>query len=168
MAINFLEDDELGLGVEKGSDNKLTLKLDTSGNVQLTKSDAGLKADVVLPSAFDSTELLNKITELTNKITELENAKQVADEKIKALESRQDIKLANAVVDGTNIKLTLSDGVEVTVDIAKFMNTLPTSEEIWTGLKGVSTFKSDLLDTVKGEEVQNFAGDNKGYLLAVS
>lgn len=185
--IQFLEDDELGHGLEKGSDNHLTLKLDNSGNVTLTKSEAGLKAEVQLPDSVDLSTVNSAIESLQETVHELntensgfatkihnletsdtaEKAKVATlESKVEALEGRNDVKLQDAVLEGNTLKLTLTDSTEVNVDLAQFMNVVPTAQNLFEQMAELPNFKSKLLEVLKGEEVQNFSGETQGYLLA--
>lgn len=169
-------------------DAKLEVKPDNSGNVQLTRTEAGLKAEVVLPPEFDPSTLETKIQEAKDAATAAQATATGADtkattagekntaqdaeiealkQKVATLESREDIKLAGASLDdATNeLKLTLSDGFEIKAPLAKFVDAPKTAEQYWTEIKALPTFKADLLAVLKGEVVQDFAGVTKGYLL---
>lgn len=169
-------------------DAKLEVKPDNSGNVQFTRTDAGLKGEVVLPPAFNPSALETKIQEAKDAATAAQATATGADtkattagekntaqdaeiealkQKVATLEAREDIKLAGAeLVEDTNeLKLTLSDGVEFKAPLAKFVDAPKTAEQYWTEIKALPTFKADLLAVLKGEVVQDFAGVTKGYLL---
>lgn len=94
-----------------------------------------------------------------------------------------DVKLSDAeLVDETTLKLTLSDGSELRVDLAKFLNidtdTKPTAVSLTsTTLQiylsygtnvqtDISTALQDYIDTnVKGEEVQSLDCTKLGYFV---
>lgn len=40
-----------------------------------------------------------------------------------------------------------------------------TAQEYWDEIRSLPTFKADLLDLLKGEDVQDLNGETKGYLL---
>ena len=94
-----------------------------------------------------------------------------------------DVKLTGAeLVDETTLKLTLSDGSEFRVDLAKFLNidtdTKPTAVSL-TGTTlqialsddtnvqtDIATALQDYIDTnVKGDEVQSLGGVKLGYFI---
>lgn len=113
------------------------------------------------------TEAETKVNELTEALNQEKAKVQVLEGKVTALENRQDIKLAGASLDdATNeLKLTLSDGFEIKAPLAKFVDAPKTAEQYWTEIKALPTFRADLLTVLKGEEVQDFAGVTKGFLL---
>lgn len=187
MAIKVQHDYQVGNGLEI-VDNKTVVKPNNTGNVQFEVSANGLKGTVTLPQAFDPSDLEQKIQEAkqaavaaqatatgadtkattageknTEQDAEIESLKQ----KVTALQAREDIKLTGASLDDvTNeLKLTLSDGVEIKAPLAKFVDAPKTAEQYWTEIKALPTFKADLLAVLKGEEVQDFAGVTKGFLL---
>lgn len=180
MAIKVQHDYQVGNGLEI-VDNKTVVKPDNTGNVQFEVSAAGLKGTVTLPQAFDPSALEQKIQEAkdaalaadtkattaTEKNTTQDAEIEALKQKVATLESREDIKLAGAeLVEDTNeLKLTLSDGVEFKAPLAKFVDAPKTAEQYWTEIKALPTFKADLLAVLKGEEVQDFAGTTKGFLL---
>ena len=179
--ISILHKDEIGLGLQVQSDNKLGIKPNNSGNVQFELSDAGLKGNVELPQAFDPSALQQQIAALAQakqaaetKANELQNALdaekakvQVLEGKVTALENRKDLHASNLTLDdATNeVVLTVEGGSELRVGLGKFLNVIPTSQTVWDEIKALPTFKADLLAVLKGEEVQNLAGDTKGFLL---
>lgn len=179
--ISILHKDEIGLGLQAQSDNKLGIKPNNSGNVQFELSDAGLKGNVELPQAFDPSALQQQIAALAQakqaaetKANELQNALdaekakvQVLEGKVTALENRKDLHASNLTLDdATNeVVLTVEGGSELRVGLGKFLNVIPTSQTVWDEIKALPTFKADLLAVLKGEEVQNLAGDTKGFLL---
>ena len=179
--ISILHKDEIGLGLQAQANNKFGVKPDNSGNVQFELSDAGLKGNVELPQAFDPSALQQQIAALAQdkqaaetKADELqaalnqEQAKvQVLEWKVTALENRKDLHASNLILDDvTNeVVLTVDGGSELRVDLGKFFNVIPTSQAVWDEIRGLPTFKADLLAVLKGEEVQDFGGNTKGFLL---
>jgi len=188
MAIKVQHDYQVGNGLEI-VENKTVVKPDNSGNVLIEVSEAGVKGTVTLPQAFDPSALEAKIEEAkqaaeaaqatatgadtkattageknTAQDAEIEALKQ----KVATLESREDIKLAGAELDdATNeLKLTLSDGVEFKAPLAKFVDAPKTAEQYWLEIQALPTFRADLIAAIKGEEVQDFAGVTKGFLVA--
>lgn len=164
MAIQIFHDYEVGQGLEF-KDGKTHVKPDNSGNVQLEVSDKGLKGNVEFPAAFDPSALEAKDQELQTAIDEAKAEAEKLEQRVKAVEDREDIKLAGAEVDGTNLKLTTSDGVEITVDLVKFVDAIPTAAEIYAEIK--DEIIADVKAALKGEEVQDFNGVTKGYLIEI-
>lgn len=94
-----------------------------------------------------------------------------------------DVKLNGAELEGeTTLKLTLSDGSSLTVDLAKFLNidtdTKPTAvvlegTTLKISLSDGTDVQSDIAaalqtyidENVKGEEVQSLGGETLGYLI---
>lgn len=150
------------------------VKVSTEGNVTLSKTPAGLKADVTLPEvkksvtgvAVDSGKLV-----LTYSDGETENVVLPAQS--------VDVKLQGAELTEENkLKLTLSNGDVIETDLARFVDAPRTALEYWTEIKALADFKATvvellksdeakavLLEVLKGDEVQNVAGQTKGYLL---
>ena len=113
------------------------------------------------------TEAETKVNELTEALNQ-EKAKVTALEgKVTALENREDLHASGLRLDDTTneVVLTVEGGQELRVGLGKFMNVVPTSQAVWDEIKALSTFKADLLTVLKGEEVQDFAGVTKGFLL---
>lgn len=173
MTIQIIHNDELAEVLEVNGQHKLDLKLDTSGNVQLSKSAAGLKADVTIPET--------DLSPVTGRLDTLEAAKTQHAEKIAALESRQDIKLTGAeVTEENNLKLTLEGGAVVETSLAKFVDAPKSAADYWTEIKALPSFGQDIHDAIielvkasvkealKGDEVQNLAGETKGYLISAN
>lgn len=145
-------------------DNKLDLKIDTSGNVELTKSPAGLKASVAFPAIPDVPVALKSIT-VEGNVLKLTNTKDEVKD-VELPPHTVDVKLQGAEVTADNkLKLTLSDGSEVEADLAKFVDAPKTAQEYWDEIKQLPTFKEDLMKVLKGEALQNLAGETFGYLL---
>jgi len=165
--ISVFHKEEVGLGLQVQSDKKLGIKADNTGNVQFEVSKAGLKGNVNFPQAFDPSTLQQQIQAL-------EQAKQAAEAKVTtlegkvtALENREDLHASGLRLDdATNeVVLTVEGGSELRVGLGKFLNVIPTSQAVWDEIKALPTFKADLLAVLKGEEVQDFAGATKGFLL---
>ena len=170
--ISILHKNEIGLGLQAHyADSytriKLGVKPDNSGNVQFELSDAGLKGNVELPQAFDPSALQQQITELEQAKQAAETKAQVLEDKVTALENRKDLHASNLTLDdATNeVVLTVDGGSELRVALGKFLNVIPTSQAVWDEIKALPTFKADLLAVLKGEEVQDFTGYTKGFLL---
>lgn len=156
MAIQILHNYEAGKGLEY-ADGTVNVKPDNSGNVQFEVSEAGLKGNVQLPAQFDPSTLQQQIQELVT-------AKQELERKVQALETREDIHVTNAeVVEDTKLKITIQGANPVTVDLAKFLNVVPTSEQVYADIK--DQVLADVKAELKGEEIQDFAGVSKGYLI---
>ena len=179
--ISILHKDEIGLGLQVQSNKKLGVKPDNSGNVQFEVSEAGLKGNVALPQAFDPSALQQQIAALEQakqaaetKANGLQNALdtekakvQDLEGKVTALENREDLHASNlSLDDATNeVVLTINNDAELRVGLGKFLNVIPTSQAVWDEIKALPSFKADLLAILKGEEVQDFSGHTKGFLL---
>ena len=89
------------------------------------------------------------------------------ENKVTALENREDLHASNLTLDdATNeVVLTVEGGAELRVSLGKFLNVIPTSQTVWNEIKALPSFKADLLAILKGEEVQDFSGHTKGFLL---
>lgn len=172
--IQFMEKPEVGTTIEVAN-NVLEVKPDNSGNVQFTRTADGLKGEVTLPAAavaITKVEIVDgkiKVTKSDETTEELPLPAQAVDVKLQSAELTEDNKL----------KLTLSNGDILEADLAKFVDAPKSATEYWTEIKALSDFKDTviellkspeakaaLIEMLKGEEVQNLAGDTKGYLLA--
>ena len=172
--IQFFEKPEVGKTTVV-VDDRLEVKPDNSGNVKFTRTDDGLKGEVTLPAetvAITKVEIVDnrvKVTKSDETTEELPLPAQAVDVKLKGAELTEDNKL----------KLTLSDDSVIEADLAKFVDAPKSATEYWTEIKALPDFKDTviellkspeakaaLLEVLKGEEVQNLAGDTKGYLLA--
>lgn len=172
--IQFMEKPEVGQTTEVVND-RLEVKINNEGNVQFTRTDDGLKGEVTLPAAtvaITKVEIVDnkiKVTKSDETTEELSLPAQAVDVKLKGAELTEDNKL----------KLTLSDDSVIEADLAKFVDAPKSATEYWTEIKALPDFKTTvvellkspeakaaLLEVLKGEEVQNLAGDTKGYLLA--
>ena len=166
--ISILHKDEIGLGLQAQPYNhKLGIKPDNTGNVQFELSNAGLKGNVEFPQAFDPSALQQQIAALEQAKQAAEAEVQVLEGKVTALENRKDLHASNLTLDdATNeVVLTVDGGSELRVGLGRFLNIIPTSQAVWNEIKALPTFKADLLAVLKGEEVQDFAGATKGFLL---
>ena len=171
--IQFMEKPEVGTTIEIAN-NVLEVKSDNSGNVQFTRTADGLKGEVTLPAAtvgVTKIEIVDnkvKVTKSDETTEELPLPAQAVDVKLQGAELTEDNKL----------KLTLSNGDILEADLAKFVDAPKSATEYWTEIKALPDFKATvidllkspeakeaLLEVLKGEEVQNLAGDTKGYLL---
>lgn len=172
--IQFFEKPEVGKTTEV-VDDRLEVKPDNSGNVKFTRTDDGLKGEVALPDekvVITKVEIVDnkvKVTKSDDTTEELPLPAQAVDVKLQGAELTEDNKL----------KLTLSNGDILEADLAKFVDAPKAAAEYWTEIKALPDFKTTvidllkspeakaaLLEVLKGEEVQNLAGDTKGYLLA--
>ena len=172
--IQFMEKPEVGKTTEV-VDDRLEVKLNNSGNVKFTRTDDGLKGEVTLPAekvVITNVEIVDgkvKVTKSDDTVVELPLPAQAIDVKLQGAEVTEDNKL----------KLTLSNGDILEADLAKFVDAPKAATEYWTEIKALPDFKDTviellkspeakaaLLEVLKGEEVQNLAGDTKGYLLA--
>ena len=180
--VSILHKNEIGLGLQvQPFDHKLGVKPDNSGNIQFEVSEAGLRGNIELPQAFDPSTLQQQIAALEQakqaaetKANELQNALdtekakvEVLENKVTALENREDLHASNlSLDDATNeVVLTINNDSELRVGLGKFLNIIPTSQAVWDEIKALPSFKADLLAILKGEEVQDFSGHTKGFLL---
>lgn len=87
--------------------------------------------------------------------------------KVQALESREDIKLEGAFLneDTNELELTLVGGTVIKTSLAKFVDAPKSAAEYLTEMKALPEFKAALVELLKGEEVQDFAGETKGFLI---
>lgn len=168
--------EDFGLGLQYQTDKKIGVKTDNTGNIEFELSDAGLKGtfnvaslEAKIQEAKDAaaqadTKATTAGKKNTSQDTEIKSLKQ----KVTALEAREDIKLHGAeLIEATNeLKLTLSDGVEFKAPLAKFVDAPKSAQEYWNEIKALPNFKTELLAIIRGEEVQNLAGETKGYLLS--
>lgn len=153
----FKEDIGTGLGVVQG---KLAVKIDPASNAALTASDAGLKLD--LPTAVKSITAVaiegNKV-----KVTDSEGV----EKELELPATTVDVKLQGAEITPENkLKLTLSDNSVIEADLAKFVDAPKSADDYWTEIKALATFGTDVKEAVKGEVVQDLAGNTKGYLVS--
>lgn len=172
--IQFMEKPEVGQTTEVVN-NVLEVKINNDGNVQFERTETGLKGQVTLPAAvvaITKVEIVDgkvKVTKSDETTEELPLPAQAVDVKLQGAELTEDNKL----------KLTLSNGDILEADLAKFVDAPKSATEYWTEIKALPDFKTTvvellkspeakaaLLEVLKGEEVQNLAGDTKGYLLA--
>lgn len=172
--IQFMEKPEVGQTTEVVN-NVLEVKINNEGNVKFERTETGLKGKVALPEAkvvITKVEIVDnkvKVTKSDDTTEELPLPAQAIDVKLQSAELTEDNKL----------KLTLSNGDILEADLAKFVDAPKSATEYWTEIKALPDFKTTviellkspeakaaLLEVLKGEEVQNLAGDTKGYLLA--
>lgn len=172
--IQFMEKPEVGQTTEVVN-NVLEVKINNEGNVKFERTETGLKGEVALPEAkvvITKVEIVDnkvKVTKSDETTEELPLPAQAIDVKLQSAELTEDNKL----------KLTLSNGDILEADLAKFVDAPKSASEYWTEIKALPDFKTTvvellkspeakaaLLEVLKGEEVQNLAGDTKGYLLA--
>lgn len=153
----FKEDIGTGLGVVQG---KLAVQIDPASSAALTASDAGLK--LKLPAAVKSITAVaiegNKV-----KVTDSEGV----EKELELPASTVDVKLQGAEITAENkLKLTLSDNSVIEADLAKFVDAPKSADDYWTEIKALATFGTDVKEAVKGEVVQDLAGNTKGYLVS--
>lgn len=172
--IQFFEKPEVGKTTEV-VDDRLEVKPDNSGNVKFTRTDDGLKGEVTLP------EEKVVITAVAIEGSNVKVIKSDGSEETLALPVQAvDVKLQGAeLTEDNKLKLTLSNGDILEADLAKFVDAPKAAADYWTEIKALPDFKDTviellkspeakaaLLEVLKGEEVQNLAGETKGYLLA--
>lgn len=150
MANKVVFIDEIMNGLEVTAGNKLAVKAGRN----VTVDAGGVHVDFPAPTDLGPVE---------NRLTNVEAKDVEQDGRIQALEQRNDIKLQNAVVEDTTLKLTTSDNVEIEVDLAKFLNVVPSAQDIYAEIK--QQIITDVKAAIKGEVIQNLAGDTKGYLI---
>lgn len=142
--------DEIADGLQVTAENKLAVKAGRN----VTVDTNGVHVD--FPAQTDLGPVENRLTNVEAKDVE-------QDGRIQALEQRNDIKLQNAVVEDTTLKLTTSDNVEIEVDLTKFLNVVPSAQDIYAEIK--EQIIRDVKAAIKGEVIQNLAGETKGYLI---
>lgn len=158
--INFYQTDEIdnGLKLENG---KLGIKLDASGNVQLSTSDAGLKADVALPAqqvAFTDAQIADNV--ITFSKTDGSTATLTLPE------LPVDVKLGNAELTADNkLKLTMSDGTIIEVELSALIPPAKTAEQLLDEILNDQALKNKLLAGLRGDEIRNAKNDLLGYAL---
>lgn len=153
----FKEDIGTGLVVAQG---KLAVQIDPASSAALTASDAGLKLE--LPAAVKSITAVaiegNKV-----KVTDSEGV----EKELELPASTVDVKLQGAEITPDNkLKLTLSDNSVIEADLAKFVDAPKSAEDYWTEIKALADFGTNVKEAVKGEVVQDLAGNTKGYLVS--
>ena len=172
--IQFFEKPEVGKTTEV-VDDRLEVKPDNSGNVKFTRTDDGLKGEVALPAAQTVIKTIT-VEDGKLKVTNTDGL----DELVALPAQAVDVKLKGAeLTEDNKLKLTLSDDSVIEADLAKFVDAPKAAADYWTEIKALPDFKDTviellkspeakaaLLEVLKGEEVQNLAGDTKGYLLA--
>ena len=178
--IKILHSTELGHGLEQGADSKIKVKLKAGS--ALTLDDAGL--DVTIPAfpevptalkavEYEAATHKLKFTDTKSAVTEVELPTPTVDVKVTNL----------ALNEQDELVASLSDGGQVKVSLAKFVDQAKAASAYWDEIKALPTFASDaasaisqneaaakaiatkVLELLKGEEVQDFTGNSKGYLL---
>ena len=172
--IQFFEKPEVGKTTEV-VDDRLEVKPDNSGNVKFTRTDDGLKGEVTLPTEKTVVKSIAVVGDKL-KVTDTDGFEELVALPAQAV----DVKLQGAeLTEDNKLKLTLSNGDILEADLAKFVDAPKAATEYWTEIKALPDFKDTviellkspeakaaLLEMLKGEEIQNLAGDTKGYLLA--
>lgn len=172
--IQFFEKPEVGKTTVV-VDDRLEVKPDNSGNVKFTRTDDGLKGEVTLPTEKTVVKSIAVVGDKL-KVTNTDGFEELVALPAQAV----DVKLQGAeLTEDNKLKLTLSNGDILEADLAKFVDAPKAVTEYWTEIKALPDFKDTviellkspeakaaLLEMLKGEEVQNLAGDTKGYLLA--
>lgn len=172
--IQFMEKPEVGQTTEVVN-NVLEVKINNEGNVKFERTETGLKGEVALPEAK---VVITKVEIVDNKVKVTKSDDTTEELPLPA--QAIDVKLQNAeLTEDNKLKLTLSNGDILEADLAKFVDAPKSATEYWTEIKALPDFKTTvvellkspeakaaLLEVLKGEEVQNLAGDTKGYLLA--
>jgi len=149
------------------ADNKADTATQRNGTqdteLEALRGKVKLLEDGKLAAEAKVTELQNALNEEKAKVTTLEG-------KVTALENREDLHASNLRLDdATNeVVLTVEGGQELRVNLGKFMNVVPSFADMWAGIKALPAFKTELLNIIRGEEVQNLAGETKGYLLSAN
>lgn len=148
------------------TDGKLDLKVDATGNVKLEKTAEGLKGSVTMPALPEVPVAFTGASIEGSTITLTKSDNSTATITLPA--QPVDVKATNIELTGENkIKLTMSNGTVMEADVSTLIPT-KTAEQLWNEIKALPNFKAELLTLIKGEEIQNFAGEHKGYLLATA
>lgn len=150
---------------------KLGVKLDNSGNVQFSATDSGLKGQVEIPV---QKKAINGIKVEGNQLV-LTNTEDGSEERVDLPAAPVDVKLQGAKMEGTKLKLTLSDNSELEVELNQFVDVFEvTADAIKTALTSaneqtkkaiVNALLPELKATLKGEEVKDLADQSLGLLL---
>lgn len=178
--IKILHSTELGHGLEQGADSKIKIKLKDGS--ALTLDDSGLGVNIpafpevptaIKGIAYEAATHKLKVTDTKNAETEIELPAPTVDVKVTNL----------ALNESDELVASLSDGGQVKVSLAKFVDQAKAASAYWDEIKALPTFASDaasaisqneaatkaiaakVLELLKGEEVQDFTGNSKGYLL---
>lgn len=178
--IKILHSNELGHGLEQGADSKLKIKLKTG--TALTLDDAGL--DVTIPAFPEVPTAIKSITyEAATHKLKLTDTKDAASE-VELPAPTVDVKVTNlSLNEQDELVAALSDGGSVKVSLAKFVDQAKAASAYWDEIKELANFATDaatkiaaseeaakkiatkVLELLKGEEVQDFSGNAKGFLL---
>lgn len=178
--IKILHSTELGHGLEQGTDNKIKVKLKAGS--ALTLDDAGLGVNI--PAFPEVPTAIKSITyEAATHKLKLTDTKDAASE-VELPAPTVDVKVTNLVLNEQDeLVASLSDGGNVKVSLAKFVDQAKAASAYWDEIKALPTFASDaatqiagdeaaakkiatkVLELLKGEEVQDFSGNSKGCLL---
>lgn len=138
---------------------------------QVKTAADGAQAQATLANEKNGTQD-TEIEQLKTKNTELEQALNAEkakvttlEGKVQALEERKDIRVANAqVVEDTKLQLTFENSdASVEVDLAKFLQVVPSATDVYAEVK--DQILTDVKAALKGEEVQDFGGVTKGFLI---
>lgn len=177
MAIQIFHKNEIGKGLDY-TDAKVSVKPDNSGNVQFEVTEAGIKgvAPEFDPSSLQAEieqlaeidrDLSGKLFQQSREITALEKENAALKARLEAVENREDLHASGLSLDeATNeVVLTVEGGAELRVGLGKFLNIVPTADEIYAEIK--QQILDDVKADLKGEEIQDFAGTVKGYLINV-
>lgn len=163
MAIKIYHEQEVGHGLKKYDDNKLGFLPDNSGNVQFTISDAGVKGAVTIPAAPDFPVALAPNPTISGRVITFPKTDGSAAATVELPAVPVDVKLRGLeFTDTGKLKATLSDNSTTEVDF--------TAEVVIKALESAgqaqkNRLKALFLTFMKGEEVQNIAGETKGFLL---
>ena len=178
--IKILHSTELGHGLEQGADSKIKIKL--KEGTALTLDDAGLGVNI--PAFPEVPTAIKSITyEAATHKLKLTDTKDATSE-VELPAPTVDVKVTNLVLNEQDeLVASLSDGGNVKVSLAKFVDQAKAASAYWDEIKALPTFASDaatqiagdeaaakkiatkVLELLKGEEVQDFSGNSKGFLL---
>lgn len=140
---------------------KLNVKTDNSGNVQFSTTSAGLKGEVTLPEA----EVAVKEITLDGNTIKATKSDGTATT-LQLPELPIDVSLANAeLTEDNKLKFTLTNDEVREVPLSALIPPPKTVQDLWTEIQALPTFKQDLLNILKGEELQGLDGVAMGYLL---
>lgn len=171
MSLNLFHKYELGHGLEYNEG--VNVKVDNSGNVQLEVSESGLKGVVELPVVPNTEELERKVVtleeskeELTRTIEELRTdltQKQKSIEMLsnKVLELESVNPITNLELIDNFIRYTLKDSSQQDINLDDFKN--KSTDDLYQEMK--NSILTDVSREMTGEEVQDFSGIQKGFLI---
>lgn len=181
--IQILHLTDLGHGVEVGADKKLKVKIKDGSALTLDETGLGVTLPEIpeVPTAVKLVEITTdnklKLTDTKGAVTETALPNQIID-----------VKATNIALNEQNeLVVTLSDNTIIKQSLAKFIDVAKTAQEYHDEIKVLPAYATDVADKLaasddatnkiidaiaarvlekfKAEEVKDFAGNSKGYLV---